>query len=74
MVNKLRAAGESVLSVEECEALAKRVGAVGYLECSSLTQKNLKLVFDTAIRCGLTRRLDKEREAAAGKRWRCNIL
>ncbi|KAG9342121.1 hypothetical protein JZ751_017120 [Albula glossodonta] len=37
----------------DARALADKVGAVAYVECSALTQKNLKEVFDAAIAVGL---------------------
>ncbi|KAG6926302.1 ras -like protein family member U, partial [Chelydra serpentina] len=46
---------EKPVAEPAARALAQRVGAVGYVECSALTQQNLKEVFDTAILAGLRR-------------------
>lgn len=40
---------ERAVSTEEGRQLAQELGAVSFCECSALTQKNLKDVFDTAI-------------------------
>lgn len=37
----------------DAQACAAEMGALAYVECSSLTQKNLKEVFDTAILASL---------------------
>uniref|UniRef100_H2YR36 Small monomeric GTPase n=1 Tax=Ciona savignyi TaxID=51511 RepID=H2YR36_CIOSA len=44
---------ERPITEEEAAAFAKQHGACGYVECSALTQKNLKQVFDTAILEGM---------------------
>ena len=40
---------EQPVAESQAKKLAEEIGAVTYIECSSLTQKNLKEVFDTAI-------------------------
>ncbi|CDQ66498.1 unnamed protein product [Oncorhynchus mykiss] len=40
---------ERPVSTEEAQQLAKDIGAVSFVECSGLTQKNLKEAFDQAI-------------------------
>jgi small GTP-binding protein len=41
------------ISYQQGMQMASEIGAVKYVECSALTQKNLKLVFDEAIRAVL---------------------
>ncbi|XP_066365227.1 rac-like GTP-binding protein 1 [Miscanthus floridulus] len=40
----------SIISTEQGEELRKQIGAVAYIECSSKTQRNIKAVFDAAIK------------------------
>jgi len=50
---------------EDARALQEKIGAITYIECSALTQKNLKEVFDAAISVGLRqsdRRARRERK------------
>jgi len=49
-IDRLREKGQSPITYEQGMAKAKEIGAVKYLECSALTQKGLKNVFDEAIR------------------------
>ena len=45
----LRTTLKSTVSYEQGQSLAKELNAYKYLECSAITQKGLKNVFDEAI-------------------------
>jgi len=49
-VESLKAQDLEPLTEEMGEKLAKEIGAVKYLECSALTQKNLPSVFEAAVK------------------------
>jgi len=52
-LDKLRERRMQPISYQQGLAMQKDIRAVKYLECSALTQKNLKTVFDEAIRAVL---------------------
>ncbi|THH33997.1 hypothetical protein EUX98_g184 [Antrodiella citrinella] len=52
-IEKLRDRRMAPIQYSQGVAMAKDIGAVKYLECSALTQKGLKTVFDEAIRAVL---------------------
>ena len=45
----LRESSETPISKEQGEEKARKIGAIGYVECSSIQNINVKKVFDTAI-------------------------
>ncbi|KZT72769.1 hypothetical protein DAEQUDRAFT_802324 [Daedalea quercina L-15889] len=52
-IEKLRERRMAPIQYAQGVAMARDIGAVKYLECSALTQKGLKTVFDEAIRAVL---------------------
>ena len=49
VLQELRKLGEAPITHQQGNGMAVEVGAVGYVECSALTQKGLKEVFDRAV-------------------------
>lgn len=61
-LNELEALAKSKqkpITYEQGEHAAREYGAYAYMECSALTQENLKETFDMAIRAALTPRSTK---------------
>ncbi|KAF7204750.1 ras-related C3 botulinum toxin substrate 1 [Nothobranchius furzeri] len=50
VIQKLKEEKQSPITYPQGLAMTKDIGAVKYLECSALTQRGLKTVFDEAIR------------------------
>ena len=54
--------GESPVSYREGNALAEKISAVKFCECSSKTREGLKVVFDEAIRAALFGKRKKKQQ------------
>lgn len=52
-LQQLSAKNLSPVTLEQGQELASKLKAYKYLECSALTQKGLKTIFDEAIRCAM---------------------
>lgn len=60
--------GLSPIKREQGQKLANKIRAVKYMECSALTQRGLKQVFDEAVRAVLRPEPQKRRQR------KCNIM
>lgn len=67
-VQKLQKANNKPITTDDADALAKGLKAVKYVECSALTQKGLKDVFDEAILAAL------EPPSQGTKSRKCQLL
>ncbi len=52
---QLKARGESVVTIEEGQELARNLYAIKYVETSAYSGENLKAVFDEAVKAVLLR-------------------
>uniref|UniRef100_A0A8C5QRY9 small monomeric GTPase n=1 Tax=Leptobrachium leishanense TaxID=445787 RepID=A0A8C5QRY9_9ANUR len=68
VIEKLNKSKLSPIAYQQGLTLAKRIDASKYLECSALTQRGLKMVFDEAIRATFIVK------AAPRKSHRCALL
>ncbi|KXS10345.1 ras-domain-containing protein [Gonapodya prolifera JEL478] len=62
VVRRLERNRQRPVSVDQGERLARELGAVKYVECSALTQKGLKNVFDEAIVAALEPPVQKKKK------------
>ncbi len=69
--NILNRKGMSSITFEEGIECMKKINAVKYLECSSVTQKGLKEVFDTAIKIALSPKVSQKKPH---KRYSCIVI
>ena len=67
-IMKLKETGLSPITYPQCVTAQKDIGAVKYIQCSALSQKGLRTVFDEAIRAVL------QPQKVMTKKSRCTLL
>lgn len=70
-LEKLRKSRQKPITFEQGRKLAKTVKACAYIECSALTQRGVKEVFDQAMVAHLTKPLQDNNKK---KKSQCRIL
>ena len=65
----LKRKGLAPITTAEGQSLAQEIGAVAYMECSALTQRGLKAVFDEAIKAVVVKKAPKPR-----KKKQCTLV
>ena len=56
VLRNLNLKGQKIIETADVEQLKNEINAAGYIECSSLSQENLKNLFDEAIRIAINSR------------------
>jgi len=69
-IQRLREKSMAPISYEQGMAKAKELNAIRYMECSALTQKGLKNVFDEAIRAVIAPQKQPKKKSKGS----CNVL
>jgi len=64
-IARLRERRMTPIAYQQASQVAREIGAVRYLECSALTQKGLKTVFDEAIRAVLSPKVREKKKSKA---------
>jgi len=74
-LSKLNKKGMAPVTSEEATREGKELGAHKCMECSALTQKGLKNIFDEAIRCAMGSANQKGgKKSGKKKKGKCSIL